>query len=54
MYYNDTGGPVSRVEFGGESDRGKLPRVESMKAQAYWVVWANFYPDTDVNRGSSP
>lgn len=50
MYYNDGGEPVTRVEFGGESDRGVLPRVETMKAQAYWVVWQNFYPQTDVNR----
>ena len=50
MYYNDTGGPVSSVDFGGGSDRGKLPRVETMKAEAYWVVWQNFFPQTDVNR----
>ena len=50
MYYNDTGETVSSVDFGGGSDRGKLPRVETMKAEAYWVVWQNFFPQTDVNR----
>ncbi len=50
MYCNDTGAEVTRVAFGGDSDRGPLPRLESMKAQAYWVVWQNFYPRTEVNR----
>ncbi len=50
MYLNVTGQPVSRIAFGGESDQGALPRLETMKAQAYWVVWQNFYPQTDVNR----
>ena len=50
MYTNDTGAPVSRIAFGGESDRGRLQRLETMKAQAYWVVWQNFFPQTEVNR----
>ncbi|MEM7021991.1 MAG: DUF3179 domain-containing (seleno)protein [Pseudomonadota bacterium] len=50
MYYNDSGTPVSTVEFGGESDQGHLPRLETMKAQAYWVVWQNFFPQSEVNR----
>ncbi len=50
MYYNDTGIPVTNIEFGGESDQGRLPRLETMKAQAYWVVWQNFFPQSDVNR----
>ncbi len=50
MYVNDSGGPVSRIEFGGNSDRGQLTRLPTMKAQAYWVVWQNFFPQTDVNR----
>ena len=50
MYVNDSGGPVGRIEFGGNSDRGHLTRLPTMKAQAYWVVWQNFFPQTDVNR----
>lgn len=50
MYVNDTGAPVTRVAFGGDSDRGPLPRLETMKAQAYWVVWQSFFPETEVNR----
>ena len=50
MYYNDTGKPVTHIEFGGKSDQGQLPRLETMKAAAYWVVWQNFFPQTEVNR----
>ena len=50
MYRNESGQPVSRIAFGGESDRGPLPRLETMKAQAYWVVWQNFFPQSEVNR----
>ncbi|WHI49193.1 DUF3179 domain-containing (seleno)protein [Microbulbifer sp. MLAF003] len=49
-YYNDNGSQISNVQFGGESNVGKLERVETMKSEAYWVVWQNFFPETDVNR----
>ena len=50
IYYNDTGAPVSKVNFWGESDRGKLSRVETVKAASYWFVWVNYFPETDLNR----
>jgi hypothetical protein len=50
VYYNDSGVPVTWVNFWGESDRGKLSRVETVKAASYWCVWANFFPETDLNR----
>lgn len=50
MYVKDSRGPVSRIEFGGNSDRGQLSRLPTMKAQAYWVVWQNFFPQTNINR----
>lgn len=50
IYYNDSGKPVSRINFWGESDQGKLPRVESVKAALYWCVWVNYFPETDLNR----
>jgi hypothetical protein len=50
VYYNDSGAPVAWVNFWGESDRGKLSRVETVKAASYWCVWANFFPETDLNR----
>lgn len=50
IYYNDSGKKVSRIDFFGESDQGKLKRVETVKAGGYWCVWANFFPETDLNR----
>ena len=50
VYYNDSEQPVSEINFWGESDQGKLQRVETAKAGLYWCVWANFYPETDLNR----
>ncbi|MEH6581056.1 MAG: DUF3179 domain-containing (seleno)protein [Halioglobus sp.] len=50
IYYNDSGLAVSQINFWGESDQGKLERVETVKAALYWCVWANFYPETGLNR----
>lgn len=50
VYYNDSGAPVRSVNFWGDSDKGKLTRVETVKAATYWCVWANFFPETDLNR----
>lgn len=50
VYYNDSGAPVSSIDFRGESNRGPLRRVETVKAGAYWCVWINYFPETDLNR----
>lgn len=50
VYYNDSGSPVTSIDFWGESDRGKLARVETVKAATYWCVWVNYFPETDLNR----
>ena len=50
VYYNDSGQPVSQLDFWGESDQGKLQRVETVKAATYWCVWFNYYPETGLNR----
>jgi hypothetical protein len=50
VYYNDSGAPVTSINFWGESDRGKLARVETVKAATYWFVWVNYFPETDLNR----
>ena len=51
VYYNDTGKPVEAVDFWGRtSDGALLTRVETVKAETYWCVWANYYPETDLNR----
>lgn len=52
IWYNDSGNPVTRVDFWGDSDQGKLQRVETVKAATYWCVWVNFFPETDLNRSS--
>jgi len=50
VYYNDSGAHVSSIDFWGESDRGTLQRVETVKAATYWFVWVNYFPETDLNR----
>jgi hypothetical protein len=50
IYYNDSSQPVSQIDFWGESDQGKLQRVETVKAATYWCVWFNYYPETELNR----
>jgi hypothetical protein len=52
VYYNDTGSPVSEIDFFGNTGVGRLPRVETLKAAAFWFIWCNFFPDTDLNRAS--
>ena len=51
VYFNFTGEEVHEINFFGQTESGTiLPRVETLKAGAYWVVWANFFPNTDLNR----
>ena len=50
VFYNDSGTPVTFIDFWGESDQGKLARVETVKAGSYWSVWFNYFPGTDLNR----
>jgi hypothetical protein len=49
-WYNDSGVPVGRIDFYGNSDQGNLLRVERLKAGLFWHVWSEFYPHTDINR----
>lgn len=50
IYYNDSGNKVTKIDFFGESDQGKLERVETVRAASFWHAWANFFPQTDINR----
>ena len=51
VYYNPTGEEIRSIDFFGATGSGAvLPRVETLKAGAYWVIWANFFPNTDLNR----
>jgi len=54
VWYNDSGKPVSKIDFFGESDQGRLARVETVKAGSFWHVWANYFPETDINRVGDP
>ena len=49
-WYNDSDVAVTRIDFFGMSDQGKLVRVETLKAGLFWHVWSEFYPHTDINR----
>jgi len=54
-FYNDTGSPVERIDILGRTPRGQtLTRVETLKNEAFWFIWANFHPTTDVNRVYRP
>jgi len=50
-FYNDTGAAIEQIDVSGRTIQGQqLARVESLKNEAFWFIWANFYRDTDVNR----
>ena len=53
-WYNDSGAPIEEIDFFGHSDRGRLERVETLKAGVFWHVWAEFFPQTDINRVDTP
>lgn len=50
VWYNDSGQPVTRCNFWGDSDQGKLTRVETLRPGLFWHVWVEFFPSTDLNR----
>lgn len=54
VWYNDSGLPVTRCDFRGNSDQGQLTRVETLRAGLFWHVWAEFFPHTDINRRGAP
>ncbi len=49
-WYNDSGNPVTHIDFFGVSDQGQLTRVETLKPGLFWHVWVEFFRDTDINR----
>ncbi|MES0881589.1 DUF3179 domain-containing (seleno)protein [Roseibium sp. SCP14] len=54
VWYNDTGAPVNEVDFFGRTPNGQLKRVENLRPGMFWHVWAEFFPNTDINRTSLP
>ena len=51
VWYNDTGAPVTEIDFFGNTSSDQLKRVEALKPGLFWHVWAEFFPRTDINRG---
>jgi hypothetical protein len=49
-WYNETGSPVTEVDFFGNTPAGQLKRVEVLRPGLFWHVWAEFFPHTDINR----
>jgi hypothetical protein len=48
---------VTEIDFFGNTPTGKLKRVEALKPGLLWHVWAEFFPNTDINRvgrGAAP
>ena len=50
IYYNHSGSPVTQIDFYGNTPNGEMPRVETVKAGAYWIVLSHFFKNTDINR----
>jgi len=51
-WYNDSGVPVTQIDFFGNSDQGQLKRVETLKSGMFWHVWVEFFQHTGINRVS--
>ncbi|MEW8073236.1 MAG: DUF3179 domain-containing (seleno)protein [Candidatus Thiodiazotropha sp.] len=50
-FFNDTQNPVRQVDVFGRTASGlKLERVNTLKSNLFWFIFAEFYPHTDVNR----
>lgn len=55
VWHNDTSAPVSEIDFFGNTPSGRLRRVENVRPGMFWHVWAEFFPNTDINRiGTAP
>jgi len=50
IWYNDSGEPVTEIDFFGKTPAGQLKRVETLKPGLFWHVWVEFFPHTDINR----
>jgi hypothetical protein len=53
-WYNDSGVPITQIDFFGNSDQGQLKRVETLKSGMFWHVWVEFFRHTDINRVGGP
>jgi hypothetical protein len=50
-FFNDATAPVPAIDlFGQTGDGRRLQRVNTLKSDLFWFIFAEFYPQTDVNR----
>lgn len=50
-FFNDSGEKITEVDIFGNTPEGrKLRRVNTLKSRLFWFIFAEFYPETDVNR----
>ena len=50
-FFNNTGAPVAEVDIFGMTPTGEqLERVNTLKSRLFWFIFAEVFPDTDVNR----
>ncbi len=50
VWINNTGAPVTEIDFFGQTANEKLERSPDVKPGLFWHVWAEFFPHTDINR----
>ena len=52
-FFNSTGTSVNEVDLFGRTANGEqLERVNTLKSNLFWFIFAEFFPGTDVNRVS--
>lgn len=50
-FFNPGGQEISEIDiFGKLEDGTQLARVNTLKSKLFWFIFAEFYPETDVNR----
>ena len=50
-FFKNDPAPISSIDIFGITDDGtQLKRVNTLKSKLFWFIFAEFFPDTDVNR----
>ena len=52
-WFNDSGSPITSIDFFGHSNAGRLTRVNTLKPGMFWHVWVEFFQHTDINRSNA-
>jgi len=50
VWVNDTGMPVTKIDFFGKTPDAQLERSPDVKPGLFLHVWAEFVHHTDINR----